>query len=287
MDELVKKMVKCEKVLAYISPIQSSYFQNFEYRLSQKFIAPNCRDGLFPFRIFYIYGKMSDHEMIMIIGVLLSVLSSLALALFASASSYQIPSVVAQTVPSGECNCILDSTSYASTAAPNLTGLTIPSVDLLKNESVISATEGSLTWITEKGTELLGVLSEDYFLGNFSRGTGKTVALNMLDIQRNESLGIGVSGGSIPDQINAEIIPASVNKNGTLAEIITVGPKIWEIPILYDEALEEPAINKNILQINVPNAGDYLLLVELSYDNKNQTSSLPLTLVYETVLVVE
>ena len=225
--------------------------------------------------------------MILTIGVLFSILTSLALALFASSSSYLIPTVVAQTVPLGECHCILDSTSYASTAPNNLTGLTIPSVDLLKNETVISATEGSLSWITEKGTELLGVLSEDYFLGNFSRGTGKTVALNMLDVQRNESLGIEISGGSVPDQINAEIIPALVNKNGTLAEITTVGPKIWQIPILYDETLEEPTINKNTLQVKVPNAGDYLLLVELSYNNENQTSSRPLTLVYETVLVAE
>jgi hypothetical protein len=225
--------------------------------------------------------------MILIIGVLLSVFALLALALFASSSSYQIPSVVAQTVPSGECNCILDSTSYASTASTNLTGLTIPSIDLLKNETVISATEGSLSWITEKGTELLGVLSEDYFLGNFSRGTGKTVALNMLDIQRNESLGIEISGGSVPDQIKAEIIPASVDKNGTLAEITTVGSKIWEIPIHYDETLEEPTMNNNSLQVNVPDAGDYLLLIELLYDNKNQSSSRPLTLVYETVLVTE
>src|ERR671919_2569956 len=178
--------------------------------------------------------------MILIIGVLLSVLTPLALALFASSSSYQIPWVVAQTVPSGECNCILDSTSYASTTSTNVTGLTIPSVDLLKNETVVSATEGSLSWITDKGTELLGVLSDNYFLGNFSRGTGRTVALNMLDTKLNESLGIEVSSGSLPDQMKAEIIQASVDKNGTLAEITTVGPKIAEVPIVYDATLDEP-----------------------------------------------
>jgi hypothetical protein len=229
----------------------------------------------------------------LIIGVVLSVLATLTIVLFAFASSpYQIQSADAQTVPSGECNCILDSTSYASTPYNNLTGLTIPSVDLLKNETVVSATEGNLSWITEKGTELLGVLSENYFLGNFSRGTGRTVALNTLDIQQNESLGVEVSGGSVPDQMKAEIIQASVDRNGTLAEITTIGPKIAEVPILYDETLEEPTIDKNSLKVNVPASGDYLLLVELSYDNKNQTSSSlssskPLTLVYETVLVVK
>lgn len=220
----------------------------------------------------------------LLIGVLMSILTSLTIALFAS---YQIQSVDAQTVPSGECNCVLDSTSYASVPSNNVTGLTIPSVDLLKNEMVVSATEGNLSWVTEKGTELLGVLSENYFLGNFSRGTGRTVALNMLDIQQNESLGIEVSGGSFPDSMKAEIIQASVDKNGTLAEITTTGPKVAEVPILYDETLEEPTTNKNNLKINVPSAGDYLLLVELSYDIKNPSSSKPLTLVYETVLVAE
>jgi hypothetical protein len=228
----------------------------------------------------------------LLIGVLVSILTSLTIALFVS---YQIQSVDAQTVPSGECNCVLDSTSYASVPSSNVTGLTIPSVDLLKNEMVVSATEGNLSWVTDKGTELLGVLSENYFLGNFSRGTGRTVALNMLDIKQNESLGIEVSGGSLPDGMKAEIIQASVDRNGTLAEITTVGPKVAEVPILYDETLEEPTTDKNNLKISVPAAGDYLLLVELSYDDKSPSasssssasSSKPLTLVYETVLVVE
>lgn len=220
----------------------------------------------------------------LLIGVLMSILTSLTIALFAS---NQIQSVDAQTVPSGECNCVLDSTSYASVPINNVTGLTIPSVDLLKNETVVSATEGNLSWVTEKGTELLGVLSENYFLGNFSRGTGRTVALNMLDIQQNESLGIEVSGGNFPDSMKAEIIQASIDKNGTLAEITTKGPKVAEVPILYDETLEEPTMDKNTLKISVPSAGDYLLLVELSYDNKSPSLSKPLTLIYETVLVAE
>lgn len=231
----------------------------------------------------------------LIIDMVLSVLATFAIVLIAfTMSTNQIQSADAQTVPSGECNCILDSTSYASTPYNNLTGLTIPSVDLLKNETVVSATEGNLSWITEKGTELLGVLSENYFLGNFSRGTGRTVALNTLDIKQNESLGVKVSGGSIPDHMKAEIIQASVDRNGTLAEITTIGSKIAEVPILYDETLEEPTNDKNSLKVNVPTSGDYLLLIDLSYDNKNQTSSSsslssskPLTLVYETVLVVK
>ncbi len=223
----------------------------------------------------------------LLICVLMSLLASLLMPLIAS---YQIPSVDAQSVPVGKCNCILDSTSYASVPSSNVTGLTIPSVDLLKNETVVSATEGSLSWITDKGTELLGVLSDNYFLGNFSRGTGRTVALNMLDTKLNESLGIEVSGGSLPDQMKAEIIQASVDKNGTLAEITTLGPKIAEVPIAYDATLEEPTSDKNRLNVNVPTPGDYLLLLELSYNGTGPTSLLsskPLTLVYETVLVAQ
>lgn len=223
----------------------------------------------------------------LLICVLMSLLASLSMPLIAS---YQIPSVDAQSVPVGKCNCILDSTSYASVPSSNVTGLTIPSVDLLKNETVVSATEGSLSWITDKGTELLGVLSDNYFLGNFSRGTGRTVALNMLDTKLNESLGIEVSGGSLPDQMKAEIMQASVDKNGTLAEITTSGPKIAEVPIAYDATLEEPTSDKNRLNVNVPAPGDYLLLLELSYNGTDPTSLLsskPLTLVYETVLVAQ
>ena len=223
----------------------------------------------------------------LLICVLMSLLTSLSMPLIAS---YQIPSVDAQSVPVDKCNCILDSTSYASVPSSNVTGLTIPSVDLLKNETVVSATEGSLSWITDKGTELLGVLSDNYFLGNFSRGTGRTVALNMLDTKLNESLGIEVSSGSLPDQMKAEIIQASVDKNGTLAEITTVGPKIAEVPIVYDATLDEPTSDKNKLNVNVPTPGDYLLLLELSYNGTGQTSlpsSKPLTLVYETVLVAQ
>jgi hypothetical protein len=219
--------------------------------------------------------------------LMMSLLASLSIVLIVS---YLTPSVDAQSVPVGKCNCILDSTSYASAPSKNLTGLTIPSVDILKNETVVSATEGSLSWITDKGTELLGVLSDNYFLGNFSRGTGRTVALNMLDTKQNESLGIEVSGGSMPDQMKAEIIQASVDKNGTLAEITTVGPKVAEVPIAYDATLEEPTSDKNSLNVNVPAPGDYLLLLELSYNGTGPISSLsskPLTLVYETVLVAQ
>jgi hypothetical protein len=133
---------------------------------------------------------------------------------------------------------------------------------------------------------LLGILSEDFFLGNFSKGTGKTVALNTLNVRQNELLGMEVTGGSVPVQVKAEIIKASVDKNGMLGEIKTIGPKVAEVPIQYVHGLKEPAMGKNSLQVKVPGPGDYLVLVELSFDSKNSLSK-PLIAVYETVLIAE
>jgi len=88
--------------------------------------------------------------------------------------------------------------------------------------------------------------------------------------------------------MKAEIIQASVDKNGTLAEITTAGPKIAEIPILYDASLEEPAMGYNSLNVSVPGPGDYLLLLEMSYNSTSPSSLVkPLNLLYESVLVAK
>jgi hypothetical protein len=87
-----------------------------------------------------------------------------------SVSSNQIPFADAETVASGECNCILDSTTYASLPSINITGLTIPSVKLLKNETVESATEGSCLGSQRKGQNCLV-----YFLRTFSLAISQRV----------------------------------------------------------------------------------------------------------------
>jgi hypothetical protein len=47
-------------------------------------------------------------------------------------------------------------------------------------------------------------------------------------------------------------------------------------------------MEKNRLNVSVPGPGDYLLLVELSYNSTSPSSlAKPLTLVYETVLVAK
>ena len=114
---------------------------------------------------------------LVLICVLMSLLTSLTITLI---TSYQIQSANAQTVSSGKCNCILDSTSYASVPSNNVTGITIPSVDLLKNETVVSATEGNLSWISEKGTELLRwYLPTTTSLGTFQGGPGERLHLTL------------------------------------------------------------------------------------------------------------
>jgi hypothetical protein len=226
-------------------------------------------------RIFY-----SNREEV--VSMLISIITAL---MTVSIASNQIQFVYAETVASCVCNCILDSTTYASSPSKNMTGLTIPSVKLVKNETLQSKTEGNLTWNTVKGTQLLGLLSENFFLGNFSRGTGASVALNTLKVKQNESLGIQITGGNAPAQVKAEIIKASVNKNGTLGEIKTLGPKVVEIPIQYDKAVKKPTLGKNSFHVKVPEPGDYLLLIELTYNNKNQPTK-HLIAAYELVLLV-
>jgi hypothetical protein len=225
-------------------------------------------------RIFY-----SNREEV--VSILISTITAL---MTVSIASNQIQFVNAETVASGVCNCILDSTTYASSPSNNMSGLTIPRVKLIKNETLESKTEGHLTWNTLKDTQLLGLLSENFFLGNFSRGTGASVALNTLKVKQNESLGIQITGGRTPAQVKAEIIKATVNKNGTLGEIKTLGPKVAEIPIQYDKATKKPTLDKNSFPVKVPEHGDYLLLIELTYNNKNQPSK-HLIAAYELVLV--
>ena len=49
--------------------------------------------------------------------------------------------------------------------------------------------------------------------------------------------------------MKAEIIKASVNKNGTLGEIKTLGPNVAEIPIQYDKATKKPTLGKNSFHV--------------------------------------
>ncbi len=82
----------------------------------------------------------------------------------------------AQTLSRGAtCNCIIDLTTNSSGHySNNITGLTIPKVKLLKNETLLSQTEGRLSWQAIKSTQLMGILMNGIFLGNFT-GTGRVL----------------------------------------------------------------------------------------------------------------
>jgi hypothetical protein len=223
-------------------------------------------------------------------------------------SSISLPplqSAYGQTVPQS-CNCIIDYTSSGH-SNNNITGITIPGVKLLKNETYQSQTEGRLSSIAIKSTQLMGIRMKDFSLGNFSSGTGATVALNTINVRPNESLGIKISGGTIPSAtaIKGEIVKANLNVNGTLGEIKTVGNNTIQFPLHYSKAIKKSVLGINKFLVNVKEPGYYLLLISLGYNIKssgnnintnntiinsnfigNEQTRYPLIAVYETVLKI-
>ena len=203
----------------------------------------------------------------------------------------------AQTVPLGNtCNCIIDYTTNGHDINNNITGITIPKVRLLKNETLQSQTEGRLNWIAVKPVQLMGILTKDFFLGNFSGGTSATVALNTINVRPNESLGVQITGGNIPSVIKGEILKADVNENGTLGEIKTSGKKIIEFPLEYNKSLPKSLSGKNSFTVSLSEPGYYLLLISLTYNNnfmkinkdiKSQQTKNSLIPIYETLLKLE
>ena len=223
-------------------------------------------------------------------------------------SSISLPppqSAYGQTVPQS-CNCIIDYTSSGH-SNNNITGITIPGVKLLKNETYQSQTEGRLSSIAIKSTQLMGIRMKDFSLGNFSSGTGATVALNTINVRPNESLGIKISGGTIPSLggLLGEIVKADVNVNGTLTQIKTVGNNTIQFPLHYNKGIKQAVFGINKFLVNVKEPGYYLLLISLGYNTKtnnnnintysavtndkfigNEQTRYPLIAVYETVLKV-
>jgi hypothetical protein len=204
------------------------------------------------------------------------------------------------------CNCIIDYTS-SDHSSNNITGITVPKVKLLKNGTFQSQTEGPISWIAIKSTQLMGILSKDLFLGNFTgSGTSSTVALNTINVRPNESLGVQISGGTIPAAVvKGEIVKANVNVNGTLGEIKTVGNKTIQFPLHYSKAVKKSVLGVNRFLVNVKEPGYYLLLMSLGYNLKynnnniitnntsindnfigDQQTRYPLMPIYETVLKI-
>ena len=196
-----------------------------------------------------------------------------------------MPLVLAQSTNVQDCNCTAD---YIATNPDNLTTLTIPRINIVKTEILDSQTEGHLEWKAVKSTVLMNVITDNFLLGNFSTGTGSTVALNTINVKPNESLGIQLNG-KIPDAARAEIIRASVNENGTMKDV-KPAEKIHEYELQYDKATKKLLSGKNDLVVDLHEPGYYLVVISLSFSNHNGNSinkTGGLTSVYETILKLD
>jgi len=185
----------------------------------------------------------------------------------------------AQTLARGaRCNCIIDlTTNSGGDHLNNVTGLTIPTVKLLKNETLMSQTEGRLSWIAMKSTQLMGILINGIFLGNFTgTGTSSSVALNTINVKPNESLGVQISGGTIPSPtaVKVEIVKARVNANGTLEEIRTAANNTAQLYLHYNNVIKKPILGINKFLVNIKQPGYYLLLISAGYNIKPQANNI-------------
>ena len=183
------------------------------------------------------------------------------------------------------CGCILDAINSGSNT---ITYLTIPKVKIIKNETLDSQTEGHLSWKAVRSIQLLNIITKNFFLGNFSSGTASSVALNTLNVKMNDSLGLQVTGGTIPTQVNAKIIKAAVNKNGTLEDTKIIGKKIIEFPFQFNSTSNTVGSNTKSITINISEPGDYLLLISLTYNSRDRNQeAISLLAIYESVLTVK
>jgi hypothetical protein len=187
------------------------------------------------------------------------------------------------------CGCILDATNSRDDNGNNTrTYLTIPKVKIIKNETLESQTEGHLSWKAVRSLQLGSIITRNFFLGNFSSGTASSVALNTLNVKMNDALGLQITGGNIPTKAKAQIIKAAVNRNGTLEDIKTIGKPIIEFPFEFNNTINNSSSNLNSLSINMSEPGDYLLLISLTYNSRDQNQeTIPLIAVYEAVLTVK
>jgi hypothetical protein len=210
-------------------------------------------------------------------AILLSLLTCLILVKSQTSQLIFIPpqSVYGQTVPQGSrCNCIIDYTSSGH-STNNITGITIPKLNLLKNETLQSQTEGPLSRIAIKSTQLMSILTKDFSLGNFTGGPGASVTLNTINLRPNESLGVQIYGGKIPKPIvvKGEIVRANVNTNGSLQDIKVVGNKISEFQLHYSKSIKKSVLGVNRFLVNVKEPGYYLLLMSLGYNLKSNNNN--------------
>jgi len=213
------------------------------------------------------------YRIIIVSLILLSPLMFLAvLNQISSLMLLPLQSAYGQTVPNGPgCSCILDYTGSGH-FNKNITGLTIPKLILLKNQTLQGETGAGHSFsIKIRSTQLMGILAKNFFLGNFSGGAGSAVSLNTINVKPNEPLGLQIYGGKIPKPtiVKGEIAKANVNVNGTLGDVKVLGNKTAKFQLLYTKAIKKPIIGINRFLVNVKEPGYYLLLISLSYNMKS------------------
>ncbi|MGA9843080.1 MAG: hypothetical protein WBQ25_12260, partial [Nitrososphaeraceae archaeon] len=95
----------------------------------------------------YIVAILTASLIIQVLPGVFSARPSHFFSVMGQSSLYSIvPPVLAQRVaPNSTCNCTIDSTTYGH-LFNNVSGITIPKVKLVQNQSLESQTEGHLTW---------------------------------------------------------------------------------------------------------------------------------------------
>lgn len=198
--------------------------------------------------------------------------------------------MVALAVTKGKlpCNCTLD-------ILDDTVGFELPNVKIIKNESMLSQTEGRLEWNETRQLALDGVLVSDVYLANQS--SGALIDLNTINVKDNQLLRIEVTGGSQPDIVRAELLnlkSTPLGETGLSLGDIIIDNKLSDYIIRYNKTLDEPTSEENSFRVRISAQGEYVLVLYLTYqksgaDNvttSNITQNGDLTAIYKTFLSV-
>lgn len=198
--------------------------------------------------------------------------------------------IVAHAVTKGKlpCNCTLD-------FLDGTVGIELPNVKIIKNESMLSQTEGRLEWNESRQLALDGELVGDVYLANQS--SGALVDLNTISVKDNQLLRIEVTGGSQPDIVRAELLnlkSSTLNDTGLSLGDVIIDSKLSDYVISYNKNLVEPSSEENSFRVHIPSKGEYILILYLTYQedgmnnltNNSATTNGDLTAIYKTFLSV-
>jgi hypothetical protein len=183
------------------------------------------------------------------------------------------------------CNCTLDSVVHRA-------GFELPKVDVLQSKS-----ELHLEWNESQELGMDGILVGDTYLGNYS--AGDLADVNIIKVEKNQLLGLEITGGARPDIVSAEILRPTTNMNRPDLKIgeIVIDKKISDSFVFFNNSLKEPTIEQNSFRVE-PQGGDFILLVSLLYNYqpsniKNGTTTTQtepnssFVAIYKSVLSVE